>query len=584
MLAEKGALLKEERLAHSYPHCWRCKKPVIFRATEQWFISMERRGLRQAALNAIETVRWIPPWGRDRIRGMIESRPDWCISRQRSWGVPIPAVYCRKCNEAILTQELCEHIATIFEKQGSDAWFARPVNELLPPGFRCSKCGGEDFYREEDILDVWFDSGVSHAAVVEKDPRLGGRANMYLEGSDQHRGWFHTALLTSLATRQRAPYESVLTHGFTLDGRGRKMSKSLGNTMAPQDIMKKHGAEILRLWVSAEDYREDVRISDEIINRLVEAYRRLRNTARFLISNLYDFNPATDGVAVEDFDELDRWILHRTQVVLSRCREAYERAEFHVVFHTLNNFCAVDLSALYLDIVKDRLYCEGQSSKKRRAAQTAVLRILAALVHLMAPVLSFTAEEIWGYLPDREHRPDSVFLSPIPTHVETLIDSKLAEKWERIFKDRGEILKALEVARSGGIIGHSLDAQVVLFRAREHVASEIESLIARDPEKARDILIVSQLEVRSGETPGFMWQLEEARRAGTDGASAQIQDGDRAGWGFYSKPLDRLIAVFKAGGGKCERCWKYDEAVGRNSDYPEVCSRCAAVLGSRAPD
>ena len=293
-LIDRGALLKEDKLTHSYPHCWRCKKPVIFRATEQWFISMEKNDLRNQALKAIDEVKWIPPWGRDRIRGMLEARPDWCISRQRSWGVPIPAVYCKQCNHAVLTQEICDHVAGIFAKEGSDAWYIRPLNELVPPNLACPDCGGRDFTREEDILDVWFDSGVSYASVVEQDPRLGGRADLYLEGSDQHRGWFHTALLTSLATRDRAPYESVLTHGFTLDGKGRKMSKSLGNTIAPQDIAKKSGAEILRLWVSAEDYREDVRISDEILNRLVEAYRRVRNTARFLISNLYDFDPA-DG-------------------------------------------------------------------------------------------------------------------------------------------------------------------------------------------------------------------------------------------------------------------------------------------------
>jgi isoleucyl-tRNA synthetase len=560
MLSERGALLKEERLSHSYPHCWRCKKPVIFRATEQWFISMEKQALRQAALNAIEEVRWIPPWGKDRIRGMIESRPDWCISRQRSWGVPIPAVYCKKCNEANLTQELCEHIAAVFETEGSDAWFARPVNELIPPGFRCVNCRGEDFYREEDILDVWFDSGVSHAAVVEKDPRLGGRANMYLEGSDQHRGWFHTALLTSLATRNRAPYDSVLTHGFTLDGRGRKMSKSMGNTVAPQDIMKKHGAEILRLWVAAEDYREDVRISDEIINRLVEAYRRLRNTARFLISNLYDFNPATDAVAMDELDELDRWILHRTQVVLSRCREAYDKAEFHVVFHTLNNFCSVDLSALYLDIVKDRLYCEGKTSTKRRAAQTSVYRILDVLVHLMAPVLSFTAEEVWGYLPDRERRPSSVFLSSIPQADEALIDNKLAEKWERLFRERGEVLKALEEARSKGIIGHSLDAAVTLSPGNGASSSLLSELIQSDKDRAQDVLIVSHAAVATNTNA----------RAESDVSS------------YASELLGGTLTISKAPGGKCERCWKYDETVGKNPDHPDVCSRCAAVLGSRA--
>ncbi|MFB3108662.1 MAG: isoleucine--tRNA ligase, partial [Candidatus Binatia bacterium] len=356
-LQEKGALLKEEKLTHSYPHCWRCKKPVIFRATEQWFVSMEKNNLRRRSLEAVDQVKWIPPWGRERIRGMLEGRPDWCISRQRSWGVPIPVFYCKQCQQPLLNQELCEHIASIFAKEGSDAWFIRSIDQLIPPGLQCTECGGKDFFKEEDILDVWFDSGVSHAAVVELYPELGVRADLYLEGSDQHRGWFHTSLLTSVGTRGQAPYGSVLTHGFTLDGAGRKMSKSLGNVIAPQETIKSLGAEILRLWVSAEDYRDDVRISKEILNRLVEAYRKLRNTARFLLGNLYDFDPGKDTVEPKNLTELDRWILHRTQQFLGECREAYDNFEFHIVYHRLINFCSVDLSALYLDIVKDRLYC-----------------------------------------------------------------------------------------------------------------------------------------------------------------------------------------------------------------------------------
>jgi isoleucyl-tRNA synthetase len=559
-LRERGALLAEEKLAHSYPHCWRCKKPVIFRATEQWFISMEKEGLRREALKAIDEVRWIPPWGKDRIRGMLESRPDWCISRQRSWGVPIPAVYCKKCNRAVLEQELCEHVAKIFEKEGSDAWFIRPVGELVPFTLKCPDCGGKDFAKEEDILDVWFDSGVSHAAVVEQDPRLGGRADLYLEGSDQHRGWFHTALLTSVATRGRAPYESVLTHGFTLDGKGRKMSKSLGNVIAPQEIMKKFGAEILRLWVSAEDYREDVRISDEILNRLVEAYRRLRNTARFLISNLYDFDPDKDTVEQEDLDELDRWILHRTQNVLARCREAYERYEFHVVYHTLNNFCSVDLSALYLDIVKDRLYCEGAKSKKRRGAQTALYRILDVLVHLMAPILSFTAEEIWQYMPDKEKRPASVFLSQIPQADGAFTDENLAAKWDRVFAERGEVLKALEQARAAGLIGHSLDAKVVLYSQNGNQDSPLLKLIETERQKLEDVLIVSQADVS-----------EDSSSTSNDQMSS-----------YKADVLNSLIVVAKADGEKCERCWKYDVDVGKDSDHPTVCLRCAQVLKSGA--
>ena len=559
-LVDKSALLKEDKLTHSYPHCWRCKKPVIFRATEQWFISMEKNDLRNQALHAIDEVKWIPPWGRDRIRGMLEARPDWCISRQRSWGVPIPAVYCKKCNQAVLTQAICNHVAAIFEKEGSDAWFTRPVNELMPADLKCPNCGGEEFSREEDILDVWFDSGVSYASVVEQDPRLGGRADLYLEGSDQHRGWFHTALLTSLATRDRAPYASVLTHGFTLDGKGRKMSKSMGNTIAPQDIAKKFGAEILRLWVSAEDYREDVRISDEILNRLVEAYRRVRNTARFLISNLYDFDPAKDRVPAADLDELDRWILQRTENLLSRCRDAYEKCEFHVVYHSVNNFCAVDLSAQYLDIVKDRLYCEGTNSTKRRAAQTALYRILDVLVHLTAPILSFTAEEIWNYLPDKAERPKSVFLSHLPEADTKVVDAELSERWERIFRERGEVLKALEQARSAGIIGHSLDAKVVFANHGNQQGAKLSEWVNTDRARLQDLLIVSQAD-NSGETAA----------AANDLAAS------------YDAPLlNCVVQVSKAEGAKCERCWKYDAKIGADHNHPTVCPRCAGVLNAGA--
>ena len=558
-LVDRGALLKQQTLSHSYPHCWRCKNPVIFRATEQWFVSMEKKNLRQQALAAIDEVRWIPPWGKDRIRGMLESRPDWCISRQRSWGVPIPAVYCRKCNHAILTQELCDHAAAIFEKEGSDSWYIRSLEELIPTSVICPDCGGRDFLREEDILDVWFDSGVSWAAVVEADPRLGGRADLYLEGSDQHRGWFHTALLTSLATRGRPPYESVLTHGFTLDGKGRKMSKSFGNVVAPQEIIKKSGAEVLRLWVAAEDFREDVRISDEILNRLIEAYRRLRNTARFLISNLYDFDPVKDGIQTQELDEMDRWILQRTQAVLSRCREAYDNYEFHVVYHTLNNFCSVDLSAQYLDIVKDRLYCEGTTSKTRRAAQTTLNSILEVLVHLMAPILSFTAEEVWQFLPDKGRRPTSVFLSQIPQPDRELNELQLAEKWDRIFRERSEVLKALELARAAGIIGHSLDAKIVFEPSNGDQSSILKGLIDQDKTRLQDLLIVSQ-----------------AASAGAAGTAAAN------GTAYEATLMGCRIAVTKAEGAKCERCWKYDTRVGADASHPTLCARCAAVLKAGA--
>lgn len=582
-LQDKDTLLKEEKLTHSYPHCWRCKKPVILRATEQWFISMERGRLRHRALEAIEDVTWIPPWGRERIRGMLENRPDWCISRQRSWGVPIPVFYCDQCHEPLLSQGLCDHIASVFEKEGSDAWFSHPTAELVPSQLRCSKCGGEQFSKEEDILDVWFDSGVSHAAVVEVDPRLGGRADLYLEGSDQHRGWFHTALLTSVATRGRAPYQSVLTHGFTLDGKGRKMSKSLGNVIAPQEIMKKHGAEILRLWVAAEDYREDVRISDEILSRLVEAYRKLRNTARFLISNLYDFDPDKDIVAPEELAELDLWILHRTQLLLGRCHEAYEKFEFHIVYHVLNNFCSVDLSALYLDIVKDCLYCEGANSKERRSAQTALYRILECMVHLMAPILSFTAEEIWEHMPKKKGPAESIFMSQMPSAEQDLMDERLSKRWEQIFKERGEALKALEEARNGSIIGHSLDAKVVFYPQNGSAESSLSEIFNKDKKKAEDVLIVSQGMFVDERPPDYMDQLEVAKEAGQRGTHTFVDLPDGSKLCLYdSAVLNCYIEVSRAKGQKCERCWKYSEDVRAESTPPMVCARCSAVLRSGA--
>ena len=430
----------------------------------------------------------------------------------------------------------------------STSWCRQTLN--------CPDCAGSDFTREEDILDVWFDSGVSWASVVEQDPRLGGRADLYLEGSDQHRGWFHTALLTSLATRGRAPYDSVLTHGFTLDGKGRKMSKSLGNVIAPQEIMKKSGAEILRLWAAAEDFREDVRISDEILSRLVEAYRRLRNTARFLISNLYDFDPDKDAVQTPQLDEMDRWILQRTQNVLSRCREAYDNYEFHAVYHTLNNFCSVDLSAQYLDIVKDRLYCEGTRSNTRRAAQTTLYRILDTLVHLMAPILSFTAEEIWNYMPDKERRAGSVFLSRIPEPDASLGDPQLADKWDRIFRERSEVLKALEQARAAGIIGHSLDAKVSFESRNGDRSSILTDLVLADRNRLQDLLIVSQADILGD----FL---------GAAGVEAAV---------YEASQLNCRILVRKADGAKCTRCWKYDPAVGKDQTHPTVCARCASVL------
>ncbi|HSR11716.1 MAG TPA: isoleucine--tRNA ligase, partial [Thermodesulfobacteriota bacterium] len=433
-LKEVGALIHTEQYAHQYPHCWRCKNPIIFRATEQWFISMEKNQLRRKALEAIDKVTWIPSWGHDRIYGMVQNRPDWCISRQRAWGVPIVAFGCKSCGEVLFEEKIVERVSTLFEKGGADVWFELSEKDLLPPGARCPKCGGQDFEKETDILDVWFDSGVSYAAVLEKRPNLKYPADMYLEGSDQHRGWFHSSLLASVGTRGRAPYDSVLTHGFVVDGEGRKMSKSLGNVILPEEVMKRYGAEILRIWVAAEDYRDDIRISEEILSRLSDAYRRIRNTCRFLLGNLSDFDPAKDMVRDADLHEFDRWILLRLQRLTARMKEAYKDFDFHLAFQALHNFCIVDLSSLYLDILKDRLYTSGASSVERRAAQTTLFRILDGLVRLMAPILSFTAEEIWGYVPGAKAQAESVHLTLFPEVGSRYGDPKLEERFETLLK------------------------------------------------------------------------------------------------------------------------------------------------------
>ncbi|MGH7855937.1 MAG: isoleucine--tRNA ligase, partial [Candidatus Binatia bacterium] len=548
-LRESGRLLEAETLVHSYPHCWRCKNPVIFRATDQWFVSMEHGELRRRALEEIDRVQWIPSWGRDRIRGMMEFRPDWCISRQRNWGVPIVAFYCLGCGATLATREIAERVAELFEREGADAWFVHPPRELLPSGTRCSGCGGEEFRKEEDILDVWFDSGVSHAAVLEKRAELASPADLYLEGSDQHRGWFHTSLLTSMVTRSRAPYRVVLTHGFAFDVAGRKMSKSLGTGLSPQDITEKHGAEILRLWVAAEDYRDDVRISDEILGRLIEAYRRIRNTARFLIANLFDFSPSRHAVPETAMPEIDRWILERSRRLAARCQKAYVDCEFHVVYHALNNFCSVDLSALYLDIVKDRLYCSAADGSARRAAQTALWKILDTLTRLMAPILSFTAEEIWPHVPFDGERPDSPLLADFPNPDVARLDDDLAATWERLLEIRSAVTKALEEQRKEGRIGHSLDARVRLAFDR---SGDLGRLLLSRIEELPTLFIVSQVELAKDLAPE---------------SESTLMPGLR-------------IVVEKAEGTKCARCWNYRTSVGSNPANPLLCAPCSDVLAN----
>jgi isoleucyl-tRNA synthetase len=461
LLEDSQALLYKEKLSHSYPHCWRCKKPVIFRATEQWFISMNTNELRRKCLSEIANVNWVPAWGKERIEGMLRSRPDWCISRQRAWGVPITVLTCEGCEAVVNDQGFFDKTIKLVEEHGADVWFTKDAKEFLPDNYDCKNCGGAQFKKELDILDVWFDSGVSHASVITGERGLRWPAEMYLEGSDQHRGWFQSSLLESVGTRGKAPYKTVLTHGFTVDGSGKKMSKSQGNVVAPQDILKQTGAEILRLWVSAEDYRGDVRISKEIIARLTEAYRKIRNTARFLLGNLSDY----DGSRGE-LTELDRWALSRLHGMTKKVSEAYERFDFHEVYHRIYNFCIVDMSSFYLDILKDRLYTFRADSPERRAAQYVLNEVLMTMTKLMAPVLSFTAEEIWQTL--REKPVASIFLSDFPAADETLIDEELEARWEKLIAIRDEALKALELKRAEKFIGNSLEAKVVLHAGGEY--------------------------------------------------------------------------------------------------------------------
>ncbi|TWJ19050.1 isoleucine--tRNA ligase [Geobacter argillaceus] len=546
-LQEVGALVGAGQVSHSYPHCWRCKKPIIFRATEQWFISMEANGLRKQSLASIEEVQWIPKWGKERIYGMIENRPDWCISRQRTWGVPITAFSCTACGEYLADGALMDHVAAIFKEQSADAWFEWDAEKLLPADTKCPQCGASTFSKEMDILDVWFDSGVSHAAVLEPNPKLASPADMYLEGSDQHRGWFHSSLLESVGTRGRAPYKNVLTHGFVVDGQGRKMSKSVGNVVAPEEVIKKYGGEILRLWVAAQDYRDDIRISQEILTRLSEAYRRIRNTCRYILGNISDFDPAKDSVPFDKMPELDRWALHQLELLKEKVLKSYGEYEFHVLYHAVNGFCTVEMSAFYLDILKDRVYTSRKDSVERKSAQTVMYLILDSLVRLTAPVLSFTSDEVWGYMPGE--REASVHLAQFPALNPEWKDDRLVERWERIMKVRAEVSKALEQARVAKTIGHSLDAKVTINAAaleavQLHEFNENNSL--------RDVFIVSAVDLTTPIVPGS---------------------------GYRSEAVDGLtILVTAAPGEKCERCWCYSEELGSESDHPTICPKCTAAV------
>ncbi|MDY6824565.1 MAG: isoleucine--tRNA ligase [Thermodesulfobacteriota bacterium] len=547
MLDEAGMLLAQQTISHSYPHCWRCKKPVIFRATPQWFISMDNTGLRDKALAEIDTVTWIPAWGRDRIYSMIANRPDWCVSRQRSWGVPITVFFCEQCETVLMNEAIRDRIESLFREHGADIWFEKDAAEFIGADAECPACGSRSFVKETDILDVWFDSGVSHAAVLEQRSELGWPADLYLEGSDQHRGWFHSSLLTAVGTRGKAPYKSVLTHGFVVDGEGKKMSKSLGNVIAPKEIINKYGAEILRLWVAASDYREDIRISDNIIKQLSDAYKKIRNTCRFILGNLYDYSPGDDAVAYDKMPEVDRYMLYTLNRLTERLQNAYDACEFHGVYHRLYNYCTVDLSAFYLDILKDRLYTSPPASIERRSAQTIIYRVLDGIVRFMAPILPFTAEEIWRFMPAADGA-ESVHLAGLPAVADEWEDPILARKWERVLMVRGEVTRALETARARKEIGHPLDARITIS-----ADDNLTGMLKTYNDDLRALFIVSNV------------VLGDA--------------GDTAGEVYKSDVIDGLtIRVTRAPGEKCERCWVHDVSVGQDTKHPTACKRCIKAL------
>lgn len=550
-LAHEGRLLGKKSLHHQYAHCWRCKQPVIYRATDQWFASIN--DFRDKALKAVDDTRFIPSWGHDRLYNMIRDRQDWCISRQRSWGVPIPAFYCDDCGKWIITPETMKKVEEIVEKEGTDAWWAHSAEELLPEGFKCPHCGGTHFHKEKDIMDVWFDSGSTWNGVLrypheESWKDMSYPCDLYLEGSDQHRGWFHSSLLTSVAVNGHAPYKAVLTHGFTMDGEGRKMSKSVGNVVAPQDVINKYGADVMRLWISSVDYQGDVRLSDKIVKSMSDVYRKIRNTFRYLLGNLSDFDPKTDSVAYADMEELDRWALLRMEQVKETVLKAYDDYEFHVMYHAVHNFCTVDLSAIYLDILKDRLYTEKADSKLRRSAQTAMYEILTTLVRLVAPVLCFTSEEVWQALPNKEEREWSVHMSDMPKVNEAYLDKELDEKWKKRLAVRSVAMKALEEARQAKVIGHPLDAEVIVY-----ADGEAYDIVKAMEKELADFLLVSQTHIVSG-------------TAAAPENAASNEEGT----------VKASVAVCTLA--KCERCWKRSADVDADQKHPGVCARCAHVL------
>jgi isoleucyl-tRNA synthetase len=541
-LRERGALLFAESITHAYPHCWRCKNPVLFRATEQWFISMDDKGLREKTLEQIHhVVRWFPRWGEERMAGMIENRPDWCISRQRLWGVPITALYCEKCGEPVVSPEFFEKVTSLFRREGADAWYEHPISEFVTAGLTC-KCGCTTFRKETDILDVWFDSGCSHLAVLKKRPELTWPAAVYLEGHDQHRGWFQSSLLVGTGLEGRAPYNEVVTCGFIVNEAGEKMSKSRGTGVSPQEVFKQSGADILRLWVSMIDYRDDMVYGPQILGRAAESYRKIRNTARYLLSNLYDFDPSRDAVALDALSDIDKWALSRAAEVVDRCRRAYEEYEFHIIYHRVLDLCTVDLSSLYLDISKDTTYCEAPASRERRSAQTAMFHILRGLVGVLAPVLSFTAEEIYEAMPGKKEV--SVHVTDLPRVPAIGVD---VAAWDRLLVLREMVSKVLERARGAGQIGQSLEADVVLHGnfSPKALTGDLKVDLAK-------FFIVSHVDFRPADE--VVGDVVDIPGVGTI-----------------------AVTMAPARGKKCGRCWQYREEVVEEGG---LCARCESVVAS----
>lgn len=548
-IKESGALVATERIVHQYPHCWRCKHPIIFRATEQWFCSVD--GFKDAALKAIKDVRWIPSWGEIRLENMVRDRSDWCISRQRNWGVPIPIFYCEECGEPYITDETIKKISALFAKEGSNAWLKYSPEEILGDLAKCPKCGCTHLRKENDIMDVWFDSGSSYAYVTEKFYGGAFPCDLYLEGNDQYRGWFQSSLLTSVATRGTAPYKTVLTHGMIIDLEGRKMSKSLGNGIDPIQVVNQYGADILRLWVSSVDYTSDVKISNEIIKQISEIYRKIRNTARIILANLgtaeTDFDPEKDMVPVSELTEIDKWALSSLNKLVKSVREAYENYEFHFIYHDINNFCTVNLSNLYIDITKDRTYVEKKDSKSRRSAQTTMYIILNAMTRMLAPLLAYTAEEIWQSMahPASDNKL-SVILNDMPEWRADYDFPEIEEKWNKLFELRGDVMKALELARTDKLIGKSLDAKVTIYTEDKDTLALLESFAS----ELSTVFIVSKAEVVCGKAP--------------EGAFAET-----------AAPI--AVAVETAPGHKCDRCWMYSEE-GEMTEEGFICSRCKSII------